>query len=488
MESRTTRADHLKELLSREYGWSPRQRQVLELMTRGRSNQEIADELGVSLDGAKWHVREIFAKLGVDSRDEAAEYWRARNGLRLRFSRLARALVPGTAWAKAVLGTATLAGLGLATAFVVIALQTTGGEPGVADAPPAVATATVIASASPTVSAPPTPGAPLTVTGLFDDPRQTTPARTIQPPPAPPSPFKDWDGVSTVIYDTQTLKETNLGPGSLPSFSPDAQKAIWVAGDNAVSGHDGEILLVELPTGVVTTLGISRSAWFVDNDTVAFFEPGDTTNSQISLDLRTGMKTPSVGGTVASQPTPTPYGYRITQEKAGPKGEYRIVSVLGPSGEILMPFDALNAIPADANHIAVQTRVNSGTTNVFLIDLKTGAAQFLGTARIPNSSSLILANARQVIWFDNFCSITEQQQAMVFQRANSELLAVDLPSNVAFTPDGRLLVARFGGGALLDPITFAATATIPPAGDIRWSPDYRYAAHGQTGGHDGPCV
>jgi DNA-binding CsgD family transcriptional regulator len=32
---------------------SPRQRQVLDLISRGRTNAEIADSLGVSLDGAK---------------------------------------------------------------------------------------------------------------------------------------------------------------------------------------------------------------------------------------------------------------------------------------------------------------------------------------------------------------------------------------------------------------------------------------------------
>ena len=55
---------------------SPRQREVLERIARGKTNAEIADELGISLDGAKYHVREILAKLGVESREEAAAEWR----------------------------------------------------------------------------------------------------------------------------------------------------------------------------------------------------------------------------------------------------------------------------------------------------------------------------------------------------------------------------------------------------------------------------
>jgi DNA-binding CsgD family transcriptional regulator len=55
---------------------TPRQREVLELLAANRTNFEIAQALGISLDGAKWHVREVLARLGVDSREQAAEYWR----------------------------------------------------------------------------------------------------------------------------------------------------------------------------------------------------------------------------------------------------------------------------------------------------------------------------------------------------------------------------------------------------------------------------
>ncbi|MBF6600338.1 MAG: response regulator transcription factor [Dehalococcoidia bacterium] len=54
---------------------TPRQWEVLELVREGRSNGEIGRALGISRDGAKFHVSEILTKLGVTSRDEAAE-WR----------------------------------------------------------------------------------------------------------------------------------------------------------------------------------------------------------------------------------------------------------------------------------------------------------------------------------------------------------------------------------------------------------------------------
>jgi DNA-binding CsgD family transcriptional regulator len=51
---------------------TPREWEVLALLREGLSDQSIADRLGISLDGAKYHVREILSKLGVASRQEAA--------------------------------------------------------------------------------------------------------------------------------------------------------------------------------------------------------------------------------------------------------------------------------------------------------------------------------------------------------------------------------------------------------------------------------
>ena len=55
-----TRTSPLEEL-------THRQREVLELVACGMTNGEIATHLGISLDGAKWHVSEIISRLSVDS-------------------------------------------------------------------------------------------------------------------------------------------------------------------------------------------------------------------------------------------------------------------------------------------------------------------------------------------------------------------------------------------------------------------------------------
>ncbi len=55
-------------------GLTPREHEVLALLREGLTNPQIAERLGITLDGAKYHVSEILSKLGVASRDEAARW------------------------------------------------------------------------------------------------------------------------------------------------------------------------------------------------------------------------------------------------------------------------------------------------------------------------------------------------------------------------------------------------------------------------------
>lgn len=59
---------------------SPRELEVIRLLAQAANNPQLARLLGISVNTVKRHVGNIFNKLGVDDRTQAA-VWAARNGL-----------------------------------------------------------------------------------------------------------------------------------------------------------------------------------------------------------------------------------------------------------------------------------------------------------------------------------------------------------------------------------------------------------------------
>jgi hypothetical protein len=105
---------------------------VLGLVAEGKTNQEIADALGISLDGAKWHMREILSKLGVERREQAAEYWREQQRWHRRAARLAKGLLlaPVARW----LGAGAVSAVAIVAALLLVALLRDGGSPSAVEA------------------------------------------------------------------------------------------------------------------------------------------------------------------------------------------------------------------------------------------------------------------------------------------------------------------------------------------------------------------
>ncbi len=51
---------------------SRREQEILELLSQGCANKEIAEKLSISIETVTWHLRHIYNKLHVRSRTQAA--------------------------------------------------------------------------------------------------------------------------------------------------------------------------------------------------------------------------------------------------------------------------------------------------------------------------------------------------------------------------------------------------------------------------------
>src|SRR4029079_13092339 len=58
---------------------SETQRKILTFLCAGRSNPQIAAELGIARETVKWNVSQLLSLLGVDNRQEAAQWYRGEH-------------------------------------------------------------------------------------------------------------------------------------------------------------------------------------------------------------------------------------------------------------------------------------------------------------------------------------------------------------------------------------------------------------------------
>ena len=96
--------------------WTPREREVLDLIAGGHTNGEIAVRLGITFPTAKWHVSQVISKCGLASREEVAAYWKHETRPATRALRTARAATSGLL-VKLSLGVGVAAAAGTAILF-----------------------------------------------------------------------------------------------------------------------------------------------------------------------------------------------------------------------------------------------------------------------------------------------------------------------------------------------------------------------------------
>ena len=107
---------------------TPREEEVLGYIRRDLSNEQIAQQMGISIAGVKYHVSEILGKLGVENRHDAARWtseqrpWWQSAGVLLSIPR------PRLGWLSPAVGAALAVMVAIAVGLLVWALLATDGE------------------------------------------------------------------------------------------------------------------------------------------------------------------------------------------------------------------------------------------------------------------------------------------------------------------------------------------------------------------------
>lgn len=119
----------------RDRALTERQREVMGLISRGFTNGQIAEELGISLDGAKFHVAEILSRLGAATREEAVVIWANETSL---LKGLQRAFLTLPLWKTVSVAAVFVLG-GVGAVLAIALFNPSGGD---ADGPPEAAATT----------------------------------------------------------------------------------------------------------------------------------------------------------------------------------------------------------------------------------------------------------------------------------------------------------------------------------------------------------
>ena len=446
---------------------TPREWEVHALLREGLSNQAIAERLSISLAGAKYHVSEILSKLGVASREEAAAWTREQRPW------WQTAGVP-LAWFRGGLRDLTasgVAGLGNGLAAVAFVLVLTG---------LGLVAFFLVRDGS---ESPPNAVSSVPVTDLFTDPRPREPDERRELPSPRESSFGVWDGVSTLLYDTQTGEALNLGEGELGRFSLDGRWMAWTGGPPG-GIEQQEVWAIELATLERRSYGAGRFLRFVDEDLALV----RTSSQLIRLDLASGAREPI--DSAPTRRTITPDGYELQRI------EPNVYVLTDPrTEETLLEFEAYKAVPAGPGELAVATVPLDDWMNIFLVDIAAKRAMFVETVKLTVHGNWPFAATEDlVIWTEDYCNFSADEGTRIYERESGRLIELNESLWVTLTPGGLIASGSFGAKELIEPETLERIVVVPQkdpqaptATDVAWSPDYRYFSQGYAGGHGGLC-
>ena len=235
---------------------TPRQREILEFVSLGLTNTEIAQRVNISEAGVRYHVSEIMNKLGVDNRYEAATWperppWRAAAfAPAVLLWRRATAVLPVKAGGAAMVVSGGSFAAGVAgLALIAVLLVRAGGGPGpsfvdaqTSDGTPALVAAQ-LPGESPSIASHQEPGTPTPEPRL---PAPNEPADLL--PPAADDPESAEPSSPTVA--PPTLETPKQPPAATPApCSTDACLGLGPAPEPIAGQPDGGTMAVDCDPG-----------------------------------------------------------------------------------------------------------------------------------------------------------------------------------------------------------------------------------------------
>ena len=380
------------------------------------------------------------------------------------------------------------------------------------------------------------------VTGTFLEPGLTmvTDTASLGEPERPG--FDAWDRQTVVLYDLEEGTATNYGPGFFAGFSS----------DGALFGYNnaGVLTVVDLATGDEETFPAQGGLASLVGEHYAVLPAG----SGSLLDFDTGAQTPVaevddpelrylaeqrlrpdgsmlMDGGLVLRHTDWPDGpCSDDASKPGVRCQAELFEqwavVALATGDEVLAFRAIAAAPAGPGEIVIATspqcvtsgggtawceevlaeirettplsntapQYGEGTTNLFLVDIETGNAEYVATATYNPHAQIwpmnwpLIADEDHVIWTESFCG-QPQGKTRVFERSASRgITELDVSPFVRWQDDG-VGIGEFGSSAVFDPETLEYVAVAPEGigVDFRWSPDLRYVGVGAVLGHGGLC-
>ncbi|MGE0135291.1 MAG: hypothetical protein AB7L91_04880 [Dehalococcoidia bacterium] len=265
--------------------------------------------------------------------------------------------------------------------------------------------------------------------------------RTVQPPPVPS--FGPWNRADIVLYDIDRGRETNLGPGHTPGFTPDGRYLYWITGDPlAVDG--GEIAVLEIQTSSVRAFGEASSVRLDRDDGYLQVQVRGGRFERVSL--LDGSRT--IGAPDLGPADPSP----LIAERAGWRlesllrdgwtdgfGQYELTDVAGsrPPLEFEVWHVALLAdgalviatAPVDPQPQAGAIRGRTVASDIFEVDPATGDAVLIASARASDALFPFAADERYVAWTEDLCNISSfpvsNRRTRFYDRQSGTLTELD---------------------------------------------------------------